>query len=394
MDKTIVVRARCILTPVKAIVPGALIIQGGKIVAIGPTNEISTPVGAKVIDALDKLVVPGFIDTHVHGRAGHSFGKDRMTSIQLCEDIARTGVTGILPTLTAQPDIEDILEAIRVVLQIMREHINGAEILGIHLEGPYLSTADTARGSQPVEYLRKPSLKEFHRMAETSQGTIRKMGIAPELEGALDLIREMVKLRIIPCVVHSAATYEQTMAAVEAGLKCASHTFNGMPPFHHRKPGVLGAVLTCDKINAELIADGQHVSHVAMQLLMRCKGVNGIHLVTDNTMWAGLPNGTYKDLDRNRTIVKEDQRVYVLGGTLAGSVAPMNFNVANLARATNCSLAEAVQMASLNPATVIGVADRKGSLEPGKDADLLIIDEEVNIYLTMVKGREVYRADL
>jgi len=175
-------------------------------------------------------------------------------------------------------------------------------------------------------------------------------------------------------------------------LSCATHTFNGMIPLHHRRPGLLGAVLTCDEINAELIPDGQHVGSVAMRILLRCKGTDGMHFVTDNTAWAGMPNGTY-DWTGGRKVVKEDHRVYVVGGTLAGSVASMNFGVGNFARSTDCSLAEAVKMASLNPALVIGVADRKGSLEPGKDADLVIIDEEVNVYLTMVKGQEVYRAD-
>jgi len=228
-------------------------------------------------------------------------------------------------------------------------------------------------------------------MVEASEGTIRKMSIAPELDGALDVIREMVRLDIVPSAGHSTATYEQAMEAVQAGLSCATHVFNGMIPLHHRRSGLLGAVLTCDEINAELIADGQHVSPAAMKILLRCKGVERVHLITDNTIWAGMPNGTYEDGDR--TIVKEDLRVYVVGGTLAGSAAPMNLCVGNIVHSVGYSLAEAVQMASLNPAAVIGVDDRKGSLKPGKDADLVVIDEEVEVYMTMVKGQEVYRAD-
>jgi len=229
-------------------------------------------------------------------------------------------------------------------------------------------------------------------MVEASEGSIRKMSIAPELDGALDVIRELVKLNIVPSAAHSVATYQQAMEAVEAGLKCATHTFNGMIPLHHRKPGLLGAVLTCDSIQAELIADGQHVGAVAMQILWRCKGVEQIHLVTDNTTWAGMPNGSY-DYSGGRTVVKEENRAYVVGGTLAGSVASMNFDVGNLIRSVGCSLAEAVQMASLNPARLIGMDGRKGSLEPGKDADLLLIDEEVNVYMTLVAGQEIYRAE-
>ena len=393
----IAIQAGRVLTPLKSIAPGTILIEDEKIVAVGRPAEvpIPIPVGATVIDATDRVVVPGFIDTHTHGRDGTYFGEDAGTTAKLCRSIISTGVTSLLPTLASllptQYTLEMILDRIRVVRQVMRQDTGGAEILGIHMEGPCLSSADTARGSQLVVNLRKPSVEELHRTVEASESTIRKISIAPELDGALDVIREMVRLNIVPCAGHSAATYEQAMEAVQAGLSCTTHVFNGMIPLHHRRPGLLGAVLTCDEINAELIADGQHVSPTAMNILLRCKGVDGVHLITDNTIWAGMPNGTYEDGDR--TIVKEDRRAYVVGGTLVGSVAPMNLCVANIVRSVGYSLAEAVQMATLNPAAVIGVDDRKGSLEPGKEADLVVIDEEVEVYMTMAKGQEVYRAD-
>ena len=392
MKNTIAIRAGRVLTPLESMAPGTILIEDEKITAVGPSAKIPIPDGADVIDAPDKVVVPGFIDTHVHGRDGHHFGEDVETTTQLCRSIASTGVTSLLPTLMGRLAFGEILDGISVVRQVMVHGTGGAEVLGIHAEGPFLSGAETARGSQDVSSLRQPSIKELHQMVKAAEGTIRKMSIAPELDGALDVIRELVRLNIVPSAAHSAATYEQAMAAVQDGLSCATHTFNGMIPLHHRKPGLLGAVLTCDEINAELIPDGQHVGSVAMRILLRCKGTGGMHFVTDNTAWAGMPNGTY-DWTGGRKVVKEDHRVYVVGGTLAGSVAPMNFGVGNFARSTGCSLAEAVKMASLNPALVIGVADRKGSLEPGKDADLVIIDGEVNVHLTMVKGQEVYRAD-
>lgn len=392
MENIIAIRAKCIITPLARIAPGTVLVKGERIAAVGLSAEVPIPAGATVIDAGDKVIVPGFIDTHVHGRDGHLFGEDPESTAQLCRSIVSTGTTSLLPTLEAQPTLNEILDRIGVVRQVMAQDTGGAEILGIHMEGPYLSSAEIARGSQTVSYLRQPSVEELHRMVEASEGTIRKMTIAPELDGALDVIREMVKLNIVASAGHSAATYEQTMEAVRAGLRCATHTFNGMIPFHHRKPGLLGAVLTCDEISAELIADGQHVYAPAMKLLLRCKGVDQIHLITDNTIWAGMPDGTY-EWTVGRTVVKEEHRAYVVGGTLAGSVASMNFDVGNIVRSAGCSLAQAVKMASLNPAVLIGVADRKGSLEPGKDADLVIIDEDVNVYLTMVKGRVVYRTE-
>jgi N-acetylglucosamine-6-phosphate deacetylase len=390
----IAIQAGRILTPLESVAPGAILIEGETIVAVGHPGEVPLPVGTTVRDFKDKVVVPGFVDTHTHGRDGHYFGEDKEATRGLCRTIASTGVTSLLPTLASlmpmHYTLEMMLERIDNVRQVMAQGVGGAEILGIHLEGPFLSSADTARGSQLVANLRKPSVRELQQMVEAAEGTIRKMSIAPELDGALEVIREMVKLNIVPCAGHSTATYEQSMEAVQAGLCCGTHVFNGMIPFHHRRPGLLGAVLTRDEINAELIADGQHVSATAMNLLLRCKGVDGVHLITDNTIWAGMANGTYQDGER--TIVKEDARAYVVGGTLVGSVAPMNLCVGNMVHSVGYSLGTAVRMATLNPAVVVGADGRKGSLEPGKDADLVVVDEHVEVYMTMVKGQEVYRA--
>ena len=392
MDKLIAIKAGQIITPEYEIETGVILVENGRIISLGSSAEIQIPPVAELIDAGDKTIAPGFIDTHVHGRDGHEFGEDPQSTVDLCRTIASTGTTSLLPTLGAWSGVKQNLDEIRAVRQAMRHGTGGAEILGIHMEGPYLSGAEIARGSQPVSVLRKPSLQELADMQDAADGTIRKMTIAPELEGALDVIREMVRMGIVPSAGHTAATYEQMQDGIAAGIRSCCHTFNGMIPFHHRTPGVLGAVLTCDDVNAELIADCQHVSPVAMQVLKRCKGLDLIHLITDATYWAGLPNGPY-EWTEGRVVIKEAQRAYVKGGTLAGSVASMNFNVGNMVLHVGCSLAEAVKLATLNPARVIGVADRKGSLEVGKDADLVIIDADVNIYLTMVKGETVYRSN-
>jgi len=391
-ERVTAIRAGQVLTPLERFAPGVVLVEGATIKAVGPAGEVRIPPRARVIDAEDKIVVPGFVDTHIHGRDGAWFGEDVETTISMCRTLASTGTTSLLPTLGAEPTLEAMLERIRVVRQAMVRGTGGAEILGIHMEGPYLSTDDAVRGAQEVPCLRKPSVDELRQMVEASEGTIRKMSIAPELPGALDVIREMARWRIVPSAGHSAATYEQALQAVDAGVRGATHTFNGMIPFHHRRPGLLGVVLTDGRINAEMIGDGVHIYPPAMEILLRCKSVDGIHLVTDNTGYAGLPDGTYQARG-GRSIVKEKARAYVVGGTLAGSVAPMNFDVGNVTRSTHCTLAEAVQMATLNPARVIGVVDRKGSLEPGKDADVVIVDEEVNVYLTLVRGREAYRDD-
>lgn len=388
----IAVRAGCALTPLQTFRPAHILVDHGQIVAIGLPSQVPIPAHAEVVTVENLTVVPGFVDTHTHGRDGIYFGEDATTTRAVCRSVVATGVTALLPTLAPLRPVRDslaeIVGQIGTVLQAMQIGDEGAEILGIHLEGPYLSTIDSVKGSQRVENLRRPSSEELRRMVDVAEGHIRKISIAPELDGALELIGEMRRLGIVACAAHSAASFERATAAADAGLRCATHVFNGMPPLHHRQPGLVGAVLTDDRIQAELIADGQHVSVPAMQVLLRCKGVEGIHLVTDNTPWAGVPNGQYSD--DGRTVVKEDNRVYVAGGTLIGSVAPMNVCVQTMARVPGCSLPEAVQMASLNPARLIGLSDRKGSLEPGHDADLVVIDEQVTVHKVMVRGKWVY----
>jgi N-acetylglucosamine-6-phosphate deacetylase len=390
---TIAIRAGRILTPEDSIRPGVLLIKGQRLAAVGSVEDVPIPPDAEVIDAVDKIVVPGFIDIHMHGWGGASVGESEASAQRVAISMARNGTTSFLPSLGASgPTLEGLLASLRVIRAAMEHGTGGAEILGVHAEGPYLSGAEIARGSVSIGSLRRPSVRELNQIVEASGGTVRVMSIAPELDGALDVIREMVNLNIVPSAAHSAATYEQAMEAVDAGLRSATHTFNGMIPMHHRKPGLVGAVLTCDKINAELIGDGAHVGPVAMQVLLRCKGTDRVTLITDSTHLAGSPNGEYQTED-GRTIIKEDFKAWVVGGTLYGSVSPMNKNVANIVNLVGYSLSDALKVAALNPAKLIGVADRKGSLEAGKDADLVIIDDEVNMYLTMVQGRVAHRAE-
>lgn len=391
--KSVVILASKVITPHQTIAQGAVIVRGQKVAAVGCAEDLTIPTEAEMIDVGDKIIAPGFIDIHVHGWGGLNLGESEDATRQIAVFMARNGTTSFLPTLgAAGGSLDPTYASLKAVRAAMQNGTGGAEILGIHMEGPYLSSAETARGSVSADSMRPPSVEEFQRLFEASDGTLRIMSIAPELDGALDVIREMVKAGVIPSAAHSAATYEQAMAAVDAGLQSATHTFNGMIPLHHRRPGLVGAVLTCDKLNAELIADTHHVGPVAMQVLIRCKGPDKVTLVTDTTYMAGMPNGSYS-IDGGRTVVKETLKATVVGGTLYGSVSPMNRDVGNIVQIVGRPLTEASEMASLNPAKLIGVAARKGSLEIGKDADLVILDEEFNVHLTMVRGQVVYRAD-
>ena len=202
-------------------------------------------------------------------------------------------------------------------------------------------------------------------------------------------MRSMCRLGIVPSAAHTAASYKQVVAAIEVGLRSATHLYNGMRRQDHREPGVIEAVLSRDELMAEIIGDCVHVHPPAVDIAIRCKGIDRIVLVTDNTRYAGMPSGTYKD-DLGRDIVKDDEKAHVPGWTLAGSVSPLNRNVRNMIIRVGRSLPEAIKMASLNPAHLIGVADHKGSLEVGKDADLIVIDEHLEVYATMVNGNWVY----
>jgi len=393
MKKTLIIQGGEIFTPSKIFSPGTIIVENGKINTIKEgTKCIDESAEKTIVDASGLKVIPGFIDTHVHGRDGHDFGDSIETTNQILKKITKTGVTSVLPTIGAKPKFEQILDSIQNVITVKEKSNGGAKILGIHMEGPSFSKEKIARGSQPVRFLRTPCLDDLYKFFDAAKGQIKKIAIAPELNGAIDYIREARKLGIVVCAGHSSATYEETLLAIEAGLNCATHTFNGMLPFHHRKPGLIGAILTRDEINAEFIPDGQHISPVAIKLLVRCKELKHVHAVSDNTIYAGLPNGEYQDEEKDRVVVKEENKAYVKGGTLAGSVCPLNHGLKVLVEEVGLDFENAIQLLSINPAKVIGVNDQKGSLEPDKDADIVLIDNDFTIHKTFVEGDLVYES--
>jgi len=225
------------------------------------------------------------------------------------------------------------------------------------------------------------------------------VSIAPEIEGALDFIRHITARGVVASVGHSYATYNQMLEGVKAGISHVCHTYNAMRELHHREPGVVGAALSLDELTAELIADGHHVSPPTMKILVRCKGVDKVILITDSVKSAGLPEGEYMWMGQ-KVIIKDGMCVLprppVSGAlteevTLAGSMATMNGDVKNMVELVGVPLQDAVKMATINPARRIGFGDRKGSLEVGKDADITIVDNRLNVHMTMVRGRRVYK---
>jgi len=388
MKKTVVIENGTVMTPSEAIEKGVVVFEDGKITAVGQRNRVKVPRSARVIDASGKIVAPGFVEIHVHGGKG----RDIMdASYEAVKDIAKFlvshGTTSFVPTTISAPR-SDLLRAVEAVKTAMEKGTDGAEVLGAHLEGPYINLEK--RGAHDADYVRLPSLDEFEEIWEASNRAVKIVTLAPELEGSKMLIQRLRELGIVASIGHSNATYTQAVDAMKRGVRHATHVFNRMSGFDPREPGVVGAVLVHDELTAELICDSIHVHPAAMSLLTRVKGSKKVVLVTDAIRAAGMPDGEYA-LGKQRIIVK-DGVSRLESGDFAGSTLTMDRAVRNIMRLVGTPLQTAVKMATINPAAVVNVDENKGSLEPGKDADIVIIDDEINVYLTTVKGKILYRS--
>jgi len=374
-----------IATPVDVIDDGVILVKNSKIEAVGEKDKVTIPRDALVIDARGRIATPGFIDVHVHGGGGSDVmdgSYDALNEMSTFE--ARHGTTGFLPTPYTDSQ-ERLLASVKAIETAMKRGTSGGEILGIHLEGPYINIE--RKGGQPPEYIRKPDLEELRLLLEASNNNVKMITLAPEVNGGSEFVRRIIQYGVVASIGHSNATYDEALRAVDAGVSHACHAYNAMREFHHREPGVVGAVLSCDELTAELIADGIHVHPAAMKILVKCKGTDRIILVTDAVVGTGM-EGRYKLGGRDVVITKKDSRF--LDGALAGSVLTMDSAVRNIMGLVGASLQDAVKMATVNPARRIGVYDRKGSLEAGKDADITIVDDQINVYMTMVMGKIVY----
>jgi N-acetylglucosamine-6-phosphate deacetylase len=336
------------------------------------------------------MLAPGLIDIHTHGGHGITFG----AAGRLAEDLAdysrwvtSTGVTGFLCSVAA-PDPKALLEVVRAYADALENGTPGAEALGLHLEGPFLNPA--RKGAFNPAWLRPPSVEEVLACIEAGRGWVRLVTLAPELPGASEIARALRERGVVAAMGHTDADFAVASAALEGAFTHVTHTFNAQRAFDHREPGVVGAVLASDYGTAELIADTIHVHPAAMKVLVRCLGRDRVILVTDAMAGAGLGDGEY-ELVGHRIRVRNG-RAMLADGTLAGSTAALNECVLNLARSADLTLAEVIPMASINPARLLGLEGGLGSLEQGKEASLIALDEEARVRLAMVRGRVVYRA--
>jgi N-acetylglucosamine-6-phosphate deacetylase len=385
-EQALLIHNARLFTPNRPGLIGWLLVENGLIRALGFGNTpvFSHMASIQSLDAQGHNLLPGFIDLHVHGAMGHEVMDASPSGLEeMARFYATHGVTSFLAT-TWTADRASIKKALDLVEEMQGRIRDGATLLGVHLEGPYLHPARC--GAQDVNLIRRAAQDEALEFLES--GVIRLLALAPEFEENLWLIDECVRRGITVSAAHTTANYEQMQRAVAHGVTHLTHSYNAMQPLGHRELGTIGAAMALTQISCELIADNIHVHPVAQKILTDVKTPAGIILVTDAIRAAGLPEGSYM-LDE-RSVHIHDGAVRLPDGTLAGSVLTMERALQNVCSATGRSLAEMCITTSLNAARAIGISAQKGSLEVGKDADLVLLDESFNVRSTIVRGEIVF----
>ncbi|WP_174727620.1 N-acetylglucosamine-6-phosphate deacetylase [Mesobacillus harenae] len=389
MKKNILLRNSSIYTENGVIENGYLKISDHIISEAGSLGENPSSENFEIIELTSKhKIIPGMIDVHIHGVNG----ADTMDATpEALETMARAlpgeGTTSFLATTITQEQaaIESALENAGHYMKNQRPGI--AEAVGIHLEGPFIN--ENKAGAQPQGHIIDPDLVLFKKWQALSHDTIRLVTLAPEQPGGEQLIQHLKEHNIIPSIGHSDATFAQVEEAIKNGLSHATHLYNQMSSFHHREPGVVGAALLKDELMVEIISDGVHARPEAVELAFRQKTANRLVLVTDSMRAKCLKNGTY-DLGGQEVTVTDDKAV-LADGTLAGSILRMGQAFKNIIEFTGCSVADAISMSSTNSAKELGLFERKGSIKPGKDADIVVLDENNEIYMTFCRGQLAFK---
>ena len=362
-----------------------ILTEDGVIRQIGSNLEAD---GAEVFDVSGYRIVPGFLDVHTHGAVGVDVNAAEPEDIEkVCRFQASQGTTGWLGSVLTDTR-EQTLWCIEQFKQWEKLEHQGAELLGIHLEGPFLSP--DYKGAMPEHLLQKPNLELLKEYQKAAEGRIRYITVSPELDGMVDFIAEIGKLGIVTAIGHSGADYETAQAAIANGAEGAAHTGNAMKLLHQHFPAIWGAVLENDRVFCEIICDGRHLHPGTVRLIIKTKGLDRVVAITDSIMAAGLPDGKYK-LGVNDVVVVDGDAQLANGGSRAGSTLTTGQALKNLLKFTGRPLEEIIPMLTENPAKLIRVSDRVGYIEPGREANLVALDEECNVCRTYVKGMLVYK---
>lgn len=392
MDEFLKIVNAKIITPQRIVNEGTVVIKNGLIESVGSKNIAVE--GAAEIDAAGLYLSPGFIDLHIHGGGGADFmdGTDE-AFLTIAETHARYGTTALYPT-TLTSEKKDLLETLEIFERANDKNIKGAQLMGMHLEGPYF--AMNQRGAQDPRYIRNPDPAEYKEIIEAST-SIKRWSSAPELEGAVAMGRFLRSRGILPAIAHTDAVYEEVIDAFENGYTLATHFYSGMSGVMRRNgyryAGVIESGYLIDEMDVEVIADGVHLPAPLLKLIYKIKGADHIALITDAMRAAGMPEG-----DSILGGVETGLKVVVDKGvawlpdrsSFAGSVATADRLVRNIIQLAEVSLNDAVKMISLTPARIMGIDSNKGSIAVGKDADLVLFDENIQIRKTIVKGNIIY----
>jgi N-acetylglucosamine-6-phosphate deacetylase len=384
----IALTAAVLFTPTEQIDRPIVLIDEGTIAEVTTSDARAIPSGCRTIDFPGAVLVPGFLDIHIHGGAGFDVMDSDSSALPAIEElIAEHGVTAYLPTTVTAP-IEKMLAALerladaieRAAGTSVRPNRGRARPLGIHLEGPFISRAK--RGVHPPEDILPPSAQAFEKFWQASRGHIRMMTIAPELPGAADVIEQAARCGVCVSLGHSDSDSRSAQHAIERGARHATHTFNAMRVLDHREPGILGVVLSNDRITADIIADGIHLAPEIVELFLKAKGTERAVLITDAISATGMPDGKYR---LGSFDVEVSAGRCMANGKLAGSVLTMDRAIRNVMQITGCSLQQAARLATVNPAAVIEHRD-KGILAAGTATDIVVLTPEGQVVTTLVGG--------
>lgn len=359
-----------------------VLIFGDKIVSIIPEEQLSEYQLSEKIDAMGRFVSPGFINVHIHGCSGFDTMDDDKEALNvISKSVLQTGVTSFLPTSMTM-EMSKVDQSMERIRQGM-ENSSGAQILGCHLEGPFINEAN--KGAQDKHHIIAPDFEKI----KPHLDVIKIVTIAPEMANDDTFIRSCVQAGMIVSIGHSSATYEQGLAAIEAGASHMTHTFNALPPMNHRKPGAIVAAMESEKVICEIIVDNVHVHPAMQRLLLKMKGIDKLILITDAIRACMLCDGEYDLGGQMVTVGKGEARLP--SGALAGSLLLMNQAVKNFMDNTGIDVMNTVKLVTLNPARQLGILATKGSLVVGKDADIVIFDDVLEVIMTIVCGNVLYR---
>lgn len=387
-------------TPEEIAGPAAVVITGSKIHAVWRgidaqearrrARDAGFDSSAEVIDLTAWRVMPGFIDIHDHGFHGHEVTTGSREDIEaMAAKLPASGTTSFFPTI-ATTDREDTAQQVRRCVEAShRQPGTSAHILGIRLEGPYISRVK--KGAQYEPAIRPPDPVEMRELASIGRSRVRIVDYAPEEDVGGKLLATLVELGILACIGHSNATYEQAIQAIDGGARHCTHLFNAMSSLDHRAPGLPGALLTDHRPTVEIVADGIHLSPALLRLAVAARGPDAVALITDAASVAGLPEGTYEFIKRK--VLVADGAVRLENGTLAGSALTMARAVRNMVTLAGCTWPDAIRMATRTPARIVGLDGQKGQIVPGADADVVALDADGSVQAVWTRGQRAYRRD-